>query len=78
MKKMKKNNKYKVGDRVKFVSDQPSIYMSRYADGDSKIEKEEHVGEIKDICHIKGWYLYTIETIPVSWLCNVFEAYIKQ
>ena len=76
---MKKNNKYKLGDWVKFVSDQPSIYLSRYADGDSKIEKEEHVGVIKNVHTIvTGWCLYTIETTPVSWLCDVFEGDIKQ
>ena len=76
---MKRKSKYKVGDCVRFISSQPSIDLSRYADEDSKIEKEEHVGVIKNVHTImKGWYLYIIETMPVSWLCYVFEGDIKQ
>lgn len=75
----KQNNMYNVGDWVKFVSDQPSVYLSRYADGECKIEKEEHVGVIKNVYTIKKvWYSYTIETIPVPWLCHVDERDIKQ
>lgn len=73
-----KNSKYKRGDWVKFVSDQPSTYLSRYADGDSRIEEEEHVGVIKNVHEImKGWYSYAIETFPMPWLCYVFEGDIK-
>ena len=69
-----RKSKYKTGDKVRFISDQPSVYLLRYAHSKSKIKKEEHVGIIKNI-HIvmKGWYLYCIETIPVSWLCIVDE-----
>ena len=71
------NSRYKKGDWVKFVSDQPSVYLSRYADGDCKIEKEEHIGIIKNVHTImKGWYFYTIETTPVHWLCNIDEGEI--
>ena len=71
------NSKYKKGDWVKFVSDQPSVYLLRYAYGDCKIKKEEHVGIIKNVhTIIKGLYLYLIETTPVHWLCNVDEGEI--
>lgn len=74
-----KNSKYKVGDWVKFISDQPSVYLSRYAVGNSKIEKEEHIGVVKNVYDIKkGWYSYAIETMPVQWLCHVDEGDIKQ
>ena len=74
----KKDSKYKVGDWVKFISDQPSTYLCRYADGDCKIEKEEHVGVIRNVHEIKkGWYSYTIETFPMPWLCDVFEEDIN-
>jgi hypothetical protein len=73
-----RNSKYKKGDWVKFVSDQPSVYLSRYADGDSIIKKEKHVGVIKSVHTImKGWYSYAIETTPVQWLCHVDEKDIK-
>jgi hypothetical protein len=76
---MEKNSKYKVGDWVKFISEQPSVYLSRYADGDCKIEKEEHIGVIKNVHEImKGWYSYAIETIPVPWLCDIQERDINQ
>jgi hypothetical protein len=75
----KKNSMYKVGDWVKFISDQPSVYLSRYADGNSIIRKEEHIGVIKNVYDIKkGWYSYAIETMPVQWLCHVDEGDIKQ
>lgn len=71
------NSKYKKGDWVKFVSDQPSVYLLRYAYGDYKIKKEEHVGIIKNVhTIIKGLYLYLIETTPVHWLCNIDEGEI--
>lgn len=74
----KKNSKYKVGDYVRFISDQPSVYLSRYADDDCKIEKEEHVGVIRNVHEIKkGWYSYTIETFPIQWICFVVEEDIK-
>ena len=77
--KMEKNSKYKVGDWVKFISDQPSVYLSRYADGNSIIRKEKHIGVIKNVYEImKGWYSYAIETIPVPWLCHIDEGDIKQ
>ena len=76
---MGKNSKYKVGDWVKFISELPSVYLSRYAVGDCKIEKEEHIGVIKNVYEImKGWYSYAIETIPVPWLCHIDEGDIKQ
>ena len=69
-----RKSKYKTGDKVRFISDQPSVYLLRYAHSKSKIKKEEHVGIIKNIHTVmKGWYLYCIETIPVSWLCIVDE-----
>lgn len=69
-----RNSKYKVGDWIKFISDQPSLYLSRYSDDDSIIKKEEYVGVIKSVCTIKrGWYVYTVETIPLQWLCHVDE-----
>ena len=72
-----RNSKYKKGDWVKFISDQPSVYLSRYADGDCKIEHEEHIGIIKNVHTImKGWYSYAIETIPVLWLCHIDEGEI--
>ena len=75
----KKNSMYKVGDWVKFISDQPSVYLSRYADGNSIIRKEEHIGVVKNVYEImKGWYSYAIETIPVPWLCHIDEGDIKQ
>ena len=75
--KNKKNSKYKVGDYVRFISDQPSAYLSRYADDDCKIEREEHVGVIKNVHEIKeGWYSYAIETFPIQWLCFVSEKEI--
>ena len=70
-------SKYKKGDWVKFKSDQPSVYLSRYAYGDLKIEKEKHIGVIKDVqCVFMKWYLYTIEAFPVHWLCHVQEEEI--
>ena len=67
-------SKYKKGDWVKFKSDEPSIYLSRYADGDSIINAEKHIGVIKDVrCILMGWYLYSIETFPVQWLCHINE-----
>jgi len=72
------NSKYKVGDWVKFISDQPSLYLSRYADGDCKIEKEEHVGVIRNVHEFKkGWYSYTLVTFPIQWICFVDEEDIK-
>jgi predicted esterase YcpF (UPF0227 family) len=72
-----RNSKYKKGDWVKFISDQPSVYLSRYADGDSIIKKEKQVGVIKSVHTImKGWYSYAIETTPVHWLCNIDEGEI--
>ena len=48
-------SKYKKGDWVKFKSDEPSIYLSRYADGDSIIKTEKHIGVIKDVsCILMG------------------------
>ena len=74
-----KSSLYKVGDWVKFISAQPGICVNRYADDDCKIEKEEHVGIIKNVHTImKGWYSYAIETIPVPWLCDIDERDIKQ
>ncbi|MBR4388022.1 MAG: hypothetical protein IKT00_02450 [Prevotella sp.] len=72
---MSKESIYKKGDRVKFISDQPSVYLSRYADNDSKIEKEEHIGIIKNIhTPFNGVYLYLIvTTTPVRWICHVYE-----
>ena len=68
-------SKYKKGDWVEFVSDQPSVYLSRYAYGDLKIERKEHIGVIKDVqCVFMKWYLYRIETFPVKWFCLVDEG----
>ena len=75
----KKNSMYKVGDWVKFISELPSVYLSRYAVGDCKKEKEEHVGIIKNVHTImNGLYSYVIETIPVPLLCHIDEKDIKQ
>jgi predicted esterase YcpF (UPF0227 family) len=69
-----RNSKFKTGDKVSFISDQPSVYLGRYIYGDCLIKKEKHIGVIKDVrTVIKGVYLYTIETIPVPWLCFVGE-----
>ena len=69
-----RNSKYKKGDKVKFLSDQPDIYLRRFADDDSKIEKTEYVGIVLNVHAImKGRYIYTIETTPVPWLCTVEE-----
>ena len=74
-----KKSRYKKGDWVKFISEEPSIYLSRYAYGDLKIEKEKHIGVIKDVqCVFMKWYLYTIKTFPVEWLCFVDEKEIVE
>ena len=68
------NSKYKKGDWVRFKSKEPSIYLSRYAADHSIIKKEKHIGVVKGVhCILHGWYLYTIETFPVQWLCHVDE-----
>lgn len=72
-----RNSKYKKGDWVKFISDQPSAYLSRYAYGDIEIKKEKHIGIIKNVhTVIKGVYLYDLITTPVHWICFVFESEI--
>ena len=72
-----RNSKYKKGDWVKFISDQPSVYLSRYAYGAIEIKKEEHIGIIKNVhTVIKGVYLYDLITTPVHWICFVFESEI--
>ena len=44
-----------------------------------KIEKEKHIGVIKDVqCVFMKWYLYTIKTFPVEWLCFVDEKEIVE
>lgn len=69
-----RNSKYKRGDWVKFLSSQPSVYLRRYV-RDCKLEKAEHVGEIKNVHTImKGVYIYTIITTPVHWICDVDEG----
>ena len=70
--------KYKKRDRVKFVSDQPLIYASRYAIGDYKVEKEEYIGIIRDVHPLmEDIYLYTIvTTTPIHWICLVQETEI--
>ena len=74
-----KSSRYKVGDWVKFISDQPSVCVNRYADENSIIKKEEHVGIIKNVHTImNGLYSYVIETIPVPLLCHIDEKDIKQ
>ena len=67
--------KYRIGDRVKFISDEPSLYASRYAEGHYKIEKVKYIGVIRNVHPImKGMCLYTIETIPpLRWICLVYE-----
>ena len=68
------NSLYKKGDKVKFISDEPIIIASRYAEGDYKIEREEYIGVIRDVHRIlMGWYIYTIETIPLSFLCSLIN-----
>ena len=72
------NSKYKVGEWVKFISDQPDIYVGRYVYGNIKIERKEHVGIIKDVHYVMNdWYLYTIDTFPVQWHCFIVEEEIK-
>ena len=72
-----RNSKYKTGDWVKFISDQPSVYLSRYAYGDIEIKKEEHIGIISNVHTVmKGVYLYDIETTPVPWKCFIIEEEI--
>ena len=59
---------------MKFLSDQPDIYLRRFADDDSKIEKTEYDGIVRNVHAVmKGRYIYTIETTPVPWLCTVEE-----
>lgn len=71
------NSRYKKGEWVKFISDQPSIYLSRFAYGDSKIEKGVHIGIIKNIYSLfVGIYIYTIETTPIHFLCHITETEI--
>ena len=73
----KSDNKYKIGDWVKFVSYQPNVFVSRYADGDCKIEKQEYIGVIKNVhAMMKGFYTYTIITAPIHWICSVEEENI--
>ena len=68
------DSKYKIGDWVKFVSYQPNVFVSRYADGDCKIEKQEYIGVIKNVhAMMKGFYTYTIITAPIHWICTVEE-----
>lgn len=72
--------KYRIGDRVIFISDEPSLYASRYAEGHYKIEKIKYIGVIRNVHPImKGMYLYTIETIPpLRWICLVYEEEIME
>ena len=59
---------------MKFLSSQPSVYLRRYV-RDCKLEKAEHVGEIKNVHTLmKGVYIYTIITTPVHWICDVDEG----
>ena len=44
-----RNSKYKVGDWIKFTSNQPSTYLSRYADGNSTIKEKIHIGVVKSV-----------------------------
>ena len=65
-------SKYKKGDWVRFVSDQPDIILSKYTDGVTNIYKDKYIGVIKDVrCILIGWYMYTIETIPLAFLCSM-------
>ena len=65
-------SKYKIGDWVRFVSEEPDIILSRYADGLTNIYKDKCIGVIKDVrCVLIGWYMYTIETIPLAFLCTL-------
>ena len=68
--------KYRIGDRVIFISDEPSLYACRYAEGHYKIEKVKYIGVIRNVHPImKGMCLYTIETIPpLRWICLVKDG----
>lgn len=67
-----KNSLYKKGEWVKFISEEPDIILSRYADGKIDIFKDKYIGVIKDVRCIRiGWYMYTIETIPLAFLCTL-------
>jgi hypothetical protein len=68
--------KFKIGDRVKFISDKPSLFASRYGLGDYKMENDEYIGIIRNVIPlIEDIYLYTIVTMtPIRWNCLVQEA----
>ena len=63
-------SRYKKGDWVRFKSEEPDIYLSRYAYGDIEIRKREYIGVIKDVRIIfKGVYNYTILAYPFLFTC---------
>lgn len=67
-------NLYQVGDKVRFISTEPSEYASRYAIGDYKIEPAEYVGIVKEVHpFLSGNYMYSIICCPVHWICLVLE-----
>ena len=68
-------NLYQVGDRVRFISTQPSEYASRYGFGNYIIEPAEYIGIVKNVKPILDrFYMYTIMCCtPIQWICLVFE-----
>ena len=63
-------SRYKKGDWVRFKSEEPDIYLSRYAYGDIEIRKRKYIGVIKDVRIIfKGVYNYTILAYPFLFTC---------
>ena len=67
-------NRYKKGDRVVFISDQPDLILSKYSDEKIRIRREKHIGIIRDVQTVrKGFYLYSIVTTTLHFLCQVLE-----
>lgn len=72
-------NRYKKGDRVVFFSDQPDLILSKYADERITIKRSKHIGIIKDVQTVrKGFYLYSIVTTTLHFLCQVHEEDIVE
>ncbi len=68
------NSRYKRGDWVRFMSEQPDVYLTRYVQGQITIEKREYTGVINNVAILsEDVLIYTIETIPVHWICLVGE-----
>ena len=47
-------------------------YLSRYADKETIINRGEYIGVVNDVRTVyKGFYMYSITTIPLQFTCSI-------